>query len=69
MSGTAGFPLTVHNRSPGPDLPLAAQGARVASSPAATAAAVELLCLCVSDDAAVEAVLLGPQGAAGRSLR
>jgi 3-hydroxyisobutyrate dehydrogenase-like beta-hydroxyacid dehydrogenase len=60
----AGFPLTVHNRSPGPDLPLAAQGARVASSPAATAAAVELLCLCVSDDAAVEAVLLGPQGAA-----
>ena len=62
----AGFPLTVHNRRTGPELPLAAQGARVASSPAATAAAAELLCLCVSDDAAVEAVLLGPQGAAAR---
>lgn len=60
----AGFPLTVHNRTPGPDLPLAAQGARVAASPAAVAASVELLCLCVSDDTAVETVLLGPQGAA-----
>lgn len=60
----AGFELTVHNRTPGPDLPLAAQGARVAASPAAVAASVELLCLCVSDDTAVETVLLGPQGAA-----
>jgi 3-hydroxyisobutyrate dehydrogenase-like beta-hydroxyacid dehydrogenase len=60
----AGFSITVHNRSPGPELLLAAQGARVASNPADVAAAAGLLCLCVSDDAAVEAVLLGPQGAA-----
>jgi 3-hydroxyisobutyrate dehydrogenase-like beta-hydroxyacid dehydrogenase len=60
----AGFSITVHNRTPGPELPLAAQGARVASSPADVAAAAGLLCLCLSDDAAVEAVLLGPQGAA-----
>lgn len=62
----AGFPLTVHNRSAGPEQPLAAGGARVAASPAAAAAAAELLCLCVSDDAAAEAVLLGPQGAASQ---
>lgn len=60
----AGFPLTVHNRSAGPEQPLAARGARVAASPAAAAAAAALLCLCVSDDPAAEAVLFGPQGAA-----
>lgn len=56
----AGFPLTVHNRTAGPEQPLTAQGARLATSPAAAAAASELLCLCVSDDAAAEAVLFAP---------
>jgi 3-hydroxyisobutyrate dehydrogenase-like beta-hydroxyacid dehydrogenase len=64
----AGFPLTVHNRSAGPEQPLAARGARVAASPAAAAAAAALLCLCVSDDPAAEAVLFGPQGATSQSL-
>jgi 3-hydroxyisobutyrate dehydrogenase-like beta-hydroxyacid dehydrogenase len=64
----AGFPLTVHNRTAGPEQSLAARGARVAATPAAVAAEVELLCLCVSDDAAAEAVLLGGQGA-GAGLR
>jgi 3-hydroxyisobutyrate dehydrogenase-like beta-hydroxyacid dehydrogenase len=53
----AGFPLTVHNRSAGAEQPLVARGARLAASPAAAAADAELLCLCVSDDAAVEAVI------------
>jgi len=57
----AGFPLTVHNRTAGPEQPLVSQGARLATSPAAAAAAAELLCVCVSDDAAVEAVLFAPQ--------
>jgi 3-hydroxyisobutyrate dehydrogenase-like beta-hydroxyacid dehydrogenase len=61
---SAGFPLTVHNRTAGPEQALAAAGARVAASPAAVAAAADMLCLCVSDDAAAEAVLLGQQGAA-----
>lgn len=60
----AGFPLTVYNRTPGRDQALVTQGARAAASPAAVAAAAELLCLCVSDDPAAEAVLFGPQGAA-----
>jgi 3-hydroxyisobutyrate dehydrogenase-like beta-hydroxyacid dehydrogenase len=61
----AGFPLTVHNRTSGPEQPLAARGARVAASPADVAVDAELLCLCVSDDAAAEAVLLAEQGAGG----
>jgi 3-hydroxyisobutyrate dehydrogenase-like beta-hydroxyacid dehydrogenase len=59
----AGFPLTVHNRSVGPAQNLVAQGARAVTSPTAAAAQAEWLCLCVSDDAAVEAVLFGPHGA------
>ena len=59
----AGFPLTVHNRSTGPEQLLVDQGARAADSPAAAAAAADVLCLCVSDDAAAEAVLFGPASA------
>jgi 3-hydroxyisobutyrate dehydrogenase-like beta-hydroxyacid dehydrogenase len=58
----AGFPLRVHNRSPGPEQPLLARGARAASSPAAAAAGAELVCLCVSDDQAARAVLFGESG-------
>lgn len=53
----AGFPLTVHNRSPGPVAGLVEAGAVAASSAPAAVAAAELICLCLSDDAAVEAVL------------
>lgn len=54
-----GFPLTVHNRSRERELPLAAAGARRAATPAAAAEGAAVLALCLSDDAAVAAVLLG----------
>lgn len=53
----AGFPLRVHNRSAGPEQPLLARGARLGGSPAEAAAGAALLCLCVSDDQAAEAVI------------
>jgi 3-hydroxyisobutyrate dehydrogenase-like beta-hydroxyacid dehydrogenase len=60
----AGFPLTVWNRTRQAEDPLAAAGAGRASTPAAAAAGAELIALCLSDDAAVEAVLFGPEGVA-----
>lgn len=59
-----GFPLTVHNRTREAEEPLAAAGASRASSPAEAAAASEVLCLCVTDGAAVEDVLFGRRGGA-----
>jgi len=53
----AGHPLLVHNRTPGAAEPLVAAGARWAASPAQAAAIADCLCLCLSDDAAVQAVL------------
>jgi 3-hydroxyisobutyrate dehydrogenase-like beta-hydroxyacid dehydrogenase len=58
-----GFPLTVHNRSRERELPLAEAGARRAPTPAAAARGADVLALCLSDDAAVRAVLLGEGGA------
>lgn len=52
----AGFPLTVWNRSPDKCAPLAAQGAAVAASPRALAAACDVIMTCVADTAAVEDV-------------
>ena len=60
----AGFPLTVHNRSPERQQLLCGQGARGAASPAAAVAGAPLVCLCLSDDAAVRSVLLEQEGAA-----
>ena len=56
----AGYPLTVFNRTTSRCAPLQAAGAQVASSPAEASAEAEVLLLCVSDDHAAEAVLLGP---------
>ena len=53
----AGHPLLVHNRTPSAAEPLVAAGARWAASPAQAAATADCLCLCLSDDAAVQAVL------------
>jgi 3-hydroxyisobutyrate dehydrogenase-like beta-hydroxyacid dehydrogenase len=55
----AGYGLTVHNRTPSRCAALEAAGAEVAPSPAAAARQADALLLCVSDDAAAEAVLLG----------
>jgi len=60
----AGHALTVWNRSPEKCRPLTDNGATVAASPAALAAASDLLLLCVSDTAAVEAVVFGTDGIA-----
>ncbi len=53
----AGVPLTVHNRTPERQLPLEQAGARSATSAAEAVRQAELICLCLSDDAAVQAVL------------
>lgn len=60
----AGTELLVWNRNAAKCAPLLDLGARQADSAAALAAEVDLLLLCVSDAAAVEAVVFGPNGIA-----
>ncbi|MBK6006324.1 NAD(P)-dependent oxidoreductase [Ramlibacter ginsenosidimutans] len=60
----AGHALHVFARSDAPAQALVAAGAQRAASPAEVGRASRLVFLCVSDDAAVEAVLFGPQGLA-----
>lgn len=54
----AGNEVSVWNRSAGKEV----EGARVASSPAEAAHGAEVVWICVSDTAAVEQVLFGPNG-------
>ena len=54
----AGHEVTVWNRTPGKEV----EGARVAASPAEAARDAEVVWICVSDTAAVESVLFGPNG-------
>src|SRR5207237_4651748 len=54
----AGHEVTVWNRTPGKEV----EGARVAASPAEAAQGTEVVWLCVSDTAAVESILFGPNG-------
>ena len=58
----AGYPVTVWNRTPARCEPLVAQGATQASSPAQAAANADVVMYCVSDDAAVEALVFGEEG-------
>lgn len=60
----AGHALRVYARNPASAAPLLAAGATLADTPQAVAQASEVLFLNLSDDAAVAAVLFGPQGAA-----
>lgn len=60
----AGTELLVWNRNAAKCAPLLALGARQADSAAALAAQVDLLLLCVSDAAAVEAIVFGQDGIA-----
>lgn len=65
----AGVPLTVHNRSRMRQLPLEQAGARAAADPAEAVRGAELICLCLSDDDAVHAVLAAAEpGLAAGSL-
>jgi 3-hydroxyisobutyrate dehydrogenase len=60
----AGFPLTVWNRTQGRAPELADLGASFAETPAAVAAASDIVVICVSDTPDVEAVLFGQDGVA-----
>ena len=62
----AGYALQVHTRSRHAETDPALAGATACASPAAAADGVDRLLLCVSDDAAVQAVLFGAEGAAER---
>ncbi|MFF9704922.1 NAD(P)-dependent oxidoreductase [Streptomyces griseofuscus] len=55
----AGYRLTVHNRTAERAVPLLAEGAVVAASPAAAVADVRTVLLSLSDEAAVDKVLFG----------
>jgi 3-hydroxyisobutyrate dehydrogenase-like beta-hydroxyacid dehydrogenase len=59
----AGHDLTVYNRTRERADPLAKQGARAAGSPREAAAGAEVLITMLADDAAVESVIFGDQGA------
>ena len=58
----AGHHLTVHNRSRDRELPIVDAGAKRADSPAAAAAAADIIITCVSDTPDVETVILGADG-------
>ena len=59
----AGYRLRVHTRSRAAESDPGLEGSSAADSPAAAASGCAALLLCVSDDAAVESVLWGEQGA------
>ena len=65
----AGFAVTVFNRNPARAEPLAAAGARVASSPREAAVGAEVVFSMVADDAASRAMWLGPDGAIAGAAR
>lgn len=60
----AGYLLQVHTRSRQAEADPRLEGAKPCASPGEAAKSVDVLLLCVSDDAAVEDVLFGPNGAA-----
>ena len=60
----AGFQLRVHTRSRRAETDPELAGAVRCASPAAASAGMDVLLLCVSDDAAVDEVLFGTDGAA-----
>jgi 3-hydroxyisobutyrate dehydrogenase len=59
---SAGFDLTVHNRTPAKAKPFADAGVRVAASPADLARQSGVVFVCVSDTPDVEQVLFGAEG-------
>ena len=59
-----GFKVVVHNRNREAETPLVQAGAQAAASAAEVGKQAGVVMLCLSDTAAVEAVLFGPQGLA-----
>jgi 3-hydroxyisobutyrate dehydrogenase/2-hydroxy-3-oxopropionate reductase len=64
----AGFPLRVWNRSPAKLEPLVAAGAIKCVAPDEAVAGARIICLCLTDAAAVEEVLFGSEHAAAEAL-
>ena len=62
----AGLPLRVHTRSRRPEHDPSLQGSIACATPAEAAEGVDVLLVCVSDNAAVEAVLFGANGASNQ---
>lgn len=60
----AGFPVTVWNRSPEKSGKLREAGASFAATPAVLASGADVVCLCVTDTSAVEAVVFGDDSVA-----
>lgn len=58
----AGFQVRIWNRTRAKLRPLIDAGAQAGESPAEAAERADLLCLCLTDRTAVEAVLFGPDG-------
>lgn len=65
----AGFELHVWNRSPDKAAALVAAGAKLAGTPAELAWQVDVLCVCVTDDRALEQVIFDEQGVASARRR
>jgi 3-hydroxyisobutyrate dehydrogenase-like beta-hydroxyacid dehydrogenase len=59
----AGYDLTVHDRSSERARPLEQGGAKVAPTPKRVAASVDVVLTSLTDDAALEEVMFGPEGA------
>lgn len=64
-----GHELAVWNRTTDKTKDLAAAGAKVAASPAALAAAVEIVITILTDDKAIDALYSGPQGMLSGDVR
>src|SRR5271163_454588 len=65
----AGHQVVVYNRSREKSEPLAAEGAKVAESPAEACRGAQAVMTMLSDDAAVEATVFGEQGIAAALAR
>ncbi|MDP3693527.1 NAD(P)-dependent oxidoreductase [Bradyrhizobium sp.] len=63
----AGHDVTVWNRSPGKAADLAAAGAKPAATPRDVAGTADIIFMCLTDAAAVEQVVFGPDGIASAS--
>jgi 3-hydroxyisobutyrate dehydrogenase-like beta-hydroxyacid dehydrogenase len=59
---TAGYPLVVYNRSPGPTGPFRAAGVPVAATPAELAGRCDVILSMLFNDEAVRSVMTGPGG-------
>ena len=62
----AGFRTVIWNRTATKSLILAGHGAAIASSPADLASRCQIVCVCLSNAEAVEAVVFGPEGLTAR---